>query len=624
MVLTSLYLYSTKGEGFSSFPALYDHPLTYEEEKLLEDDISRTSNCCLFFLKKGFPFVSILKGGFAAAHAFLWRSGPEMGLPPSNVLVDYDPMASLFAQLETDRQEQEEFTNAPAREKTARTLQKIIDRSMTRLTLEEQRLNSLASDFSRPENVDKMKQSVKTFSQKVSTTSISFGKTPPLFMSKKFPSSKPPTDAGAGQEATSKMPSIASFKEKMSLKLSTTKETTEISSSGKGENRVSESNAPKDDNVGQSTSGDGIVSDSLSTVDIDSSAKLDQEPTEATAVDKQFPSMSQFRLKMGFSNKIVQDNSTDSKPNDIQGDSEEKGQLKNPFGFLKKQDALTNQTMNETTCEQNGAPSSTDTTADGTNQVKNPFGFLKKQAAPTSQSIDDLSAEGSAGASQSRNTFGFLKKQAAPVSEDGAVKTASDSAAAEAMKTKFASLSKFGSSLLHKKEAQEDGATPTQNESDVSDKPKQSPPSSPVKATFTNFSKSFEAVKSGANKLLNEISEHEDPFNPKNSRPTKTRFSGAQQPVAKKPSASLFFMEDEPDDGLEDVIDFGATESSETTEELSDPFEALAQASPAKSDDLFSGLNPEPTSDLTEDIFGSVFDENTGAEKAEEKNRRDD
>ena len=78
-------------------------------------------------------------------------------------------------------------------------------------------------------------------------------------------------------------------------------------------------------------------------------------------------------------------------------------------------------------------------------------------------------------------------------------------------------------------------------------------------------------------------------------------------------------MEDEPDDGLEDVIDFGATESSETTEELSDPFEALAQASPAKPDGLFSGLNPEPTSDPTEDIFGSVFDENTGAEKAEEK-----
>ena len=164
------------GEGFNSFPALYDHPLTHEEERLLEDDISRTSNCCLFFLKKGFPFVSILKGGFAAAHAFLYREGPKIGLPPSYVLVDYDPLVSLFAQLEASHQDQEEYKNAPAREKTARTLQKIIDNSMTKLTLEEQRLNSLASDLARPENMDKMKQSMRTMSQKVSTTGISFGR----------------------------------------------------------------------------------------------------------------------------------------------------------------------------------------------------------------------------------------------------------------------------------------------------------------------------------------------------------------------------------------------------------------------------------------------------------------
>jgi hypothetical protein len=27
---------------------------------LLEDDVARTSNCALFFLKKGFPFVSVV------------------------------------------------------------------------------------------------------------------------------------------------------------------------------------------------------------------------------------------------------------------------------------------------------------------------------------------------------------------------------------------------------------------------------------------------------------------------------------------------------------------------------------------------------------------------------------
>ena len=116
------------------------------------------------------------KGGFAAAHAFLWREGPQIGLPPSYVLVDYDPLVSLFAQLEASHQEQEEYKNAPAREKTARTLQKIIDNSMTKLTLEEQRLNNLASDLARPENVDKMKQSMRTLTQKVSTKGISFGR----------------------------------------------------------------------------------------------------------------------------------------------------------------------------------------------------------------------------------------------------------------------------------------------------------------------------------------------------------------------------------------------------------------------------------------------------------------
>ena len=85
---------------------LYNHALSAEEQRLLQDDRARTSDAALFFLKKGFPFVSILRGGFAAAHAYLSRTGFEMGMSPSEVLVDYDSSLSLFAQLEVARSEQ--------------------------------------------------------------------------------------------------------------------------------------------------------------------------------------------------------------------------------------------------------------------------------------------------------------------------------------------------------------------------------------------------------------------------------------------------------------------------------------------------------------------------------------
>ena len=171
------------GEGFANFPVLYNHPLSEEEQKLLEDDISRTSSCALFFLKKGFPFVSLLRGGFAAAHAFLSRSEIS-GLSPIETLVDYDPDSSLFAQLELSRQEHERFKSASNREKTARAVQRIIDNSMTRLTLAEMRINSSAANLSKPENVAKVKHSVSGLTKQM--TSVSFGRTPPLFMSKKL------------------------------------------------------------------------------------------------------------------------------------------------------------------------------------------------------------------------------------------------------------------------------------------------------------------------------------------------------------------------------------------------------------------------------------------------------
>lgn len=95
---------------------------------------------------------------------------------PDQILIDYDPDVSLFAQLESARQEEEEYKNAPAREKTARTLQRIIDNSMVRLTLEEHRINSLANDLAKPETVDKMKQTMSNFLAKPKTLpSIGFG-----------------------------------------------------------------------------------------------------------------------------------------------------------------------------------------------------------------------------------------------------------------------------------------------------------------------------------------------------------------------------------------------------------------------------------------------------------------
>jgi len=191
------------GEGFTSFPVLYNHTLSKDEQQLLEDDVSRTSSCALFFLKKGFPFVSILRGGFAAAHAFLSRSGPP-GMSPTDVLIDYDPDVSLFALLEDARQEQENLKSAPAREKATRAVQRIIDNSMTRLTLVEQKINSSAAALSSPENAVKVKQSVAGLTKQM--PSVSFGRTPPLFMSKKLPQ--------ADEVAGDKQKSVASDEEK--------------------------------------------------------------------------------------------------------------------------------------------------------------------------------------------------------------------------------------------------------------------------------------------------------------------------------------------------------------------------------------------------------------------------
>ena len=49
-----------KGEGFSALPNLYDVKMNPKLQQLVDDDEARSSSCALFFIKKGFPFVSIL------------------------------------------------------------------------------------------------------------------------------------------------------------------------------------------------------------------------------------------------------------------------------------------------------------------------------------------------------------------------------------------------------------------------------------------------------------------------------------------------------------------------------------------------------------------------------------
>jgi|AntRauTorckE5430_2_1112549.scaffolds.fasta_scaffold07088_2 hypothetical protein len=103
--------------------------------------------CALFFIKKGFPFVSVLDGGFAAAHAWLARDGGTEKLSISEALVDYDEESSLFAALERSYQEQKEFKSASARKKTTLAMQKLLDNSMTRLTVAENRIEDFTDRF---------------------------------------------------------------------------------------------------------------------------------------------------------------------------------------------------------------------------------------------------------------------------------------------------------------------------------------------------------------------------------------------------------------------------------------------------------------------------------------------
>ena len=128
------------GEGYSALPSLYGHKMTPALNKLICDDVSRNNECAQFFLSRGFPFVSILEGGFASALAWLYREGPKHHLRAQNVLTDFNVEASLFGQFER-------LHNATGREKAQRSLQNLFDSSMAAVTKTSMRLETLATEI---------------------------------------------------------------------------------------------------------------------------------------------------------------------------------------------------------------------------------------------------------------------------------------------------------------------------------------------------------------------------------------------------------------------------------------------------------------------------------------------
>uniref|UniRef100_A0A7S1UZ60 Rhodanese domain-containing protein n=1 Tax=Grammatophora oceanica TaxID=210454 RepID=A0A7S1UZ60_9STRA len=139
------------GEGFSAIPKLYENQrhMSNKLQGLVAEDESRTSLCALFFVKKGFPFVSILEGGFCAAHTWLWRDGPAHHLDAKSVLVDYSPLGNgVFASLERTHQENLALASASTAEKTSRMVQNLVDSSMVTLTRKANQLENFAAKTS--------------------------------------------------------------------------------------------------------------------------------------------------------------------------------------------------------------------------------------------------------------------------------------------------------------------------------------------------------------------------------------------------------------------------------------------------------------------------------------------
>ena len=142
------------GDGYSDFPWLYHHQLSRNESVLAREDDARTQNCAHFFIKRGYPYVSILEGGFAAAHAWLSRHSTDSEsnpLTPSSVLVNYDPKECTAAQMEQAK-------NASSAERTQMRLQSLLDNSMTVLTKSEEAIEKRYVTATSAENRQRAKE----------------------------------------------------------------------------------------------------------------------------------------------------------------------------------------------------------------------------------------------------------------------------------------------------------------------------------------------------------------------------------------------------------------------------------------------------------------------------------
>jgi len=147
------------GEGFSSIPTLYNHTLTPTQQTLSQEDTSRTSMCALFFIKKGFPFVSLLSGGFAAAHAYLSRQGPTDGVHLHHALVDYDANTSLLARLEL-------VYTTGRKERMALAVQEFLENNVMRLQMGINRIDQMAEGFDGRESTVRVANSVRGLFQR--------------------------------------------------------------------------------------------------------------------------------------------------------------------------------------------------------------------------------------------------------------------------------------------------------------------------------------------------------------------------------------------------------------------------------------------------------------------------
>lgn len=138
-------------------PGLYNQKVTPKLQHYIDQDESRTSLCALFFVKKGFPFVSILDGGFVQAHAWLCREGPKRHLDATSVLVDYDEDNSFFGKLEKTYRTQQEMANATTGEKAQHVMQNFLDSSMTALARTARRMEEVTAEFESEYSSEKAK-----------------------------------------------------------------------------------------------------------------------------------------------------------------------------------------------------------------------------------------------------------------------------------------------------------------------------------------------------------------------------------------------------------------------------------------------------------------------------------